>query len=194
MQSSSSSSSAATIEPKNVFSFLSKLNNFSFDSGPNRLNLDGYSSILSNVHPDRKFVDFWVSGRPKSSKIVGSLSSGGKGGGSSVSKFFSEFNRFVRFHCDKIPLGFASVKVNSGSDCVLGGGKDGVLEGESLALSGYGGNNKKKVLILMSDTGGGHRASAEAIKWAFNEKFGDDYEVGFLNCFFLLSWCDEVEI
>ncbi|CDP07905.1 unnamed protein product [Coffea canephora] len=29
----------------------------------------------------------------------------------------------------------------------------------------------------MSDTGGGHRASAEAIKAAFNEEFGDDYQV-----------------
>ncbi|GJN33962.1 hypothetical protein PR202_gb22593 [Eleusine coracana subsp. coracana] len=35
----------------------------------------------------------------------------------------------------------------------------------------------KKVLILMSDTGGGHRASAEAIKAAFMQEFGDDYQV-----------------
>jgi 1,2-diacylglycerol 3-beta-galactosyltransferase len=33
----------------------------------------------------------------------------------------------------------------------------------------------------MSDTGGGHRASAEAIKAAFNEEFGDDYQVSFSN-------------
>nr|CAD1825031.1 unnamed protein product [Ananas comosus var. bracteatus] len=39
------------------------------------------------------------------------------------------------------------------------------------------GETPKKVLILMSDTGGGHRASAEAIKAAFNEEFGDDYQV-----------------
>jgi predicted Ser/Thr protein kinase len=35
----------------------------------------------------------------------------------------------------------------------------------------------KKVLILMSDTGGGHRASAEAIKSAFAQEYGDDYQV-----------------
>ncbi|KAG6486897.1 hypothetical protein ZIOFF_055478 [Zingiber officinale] len=35
----------------------------------------------------------------------------------------------------------------------------------------------KKVLILMSDTGGGHRASAEAIRAAFNQEFGDEYQV-----------------
>lgn len=35
----------------------------------------------------------------------------------------------------------------------------------------------KTVLILMSDTGGGHRASAEAIKAAFRTEFGDEYKV-----------------
>lgn len=48
-----------------------------------------------------------------------------------------------------------------------------------LALNGVGSDRPKKVLILMSDTGGGHRASAEAIKAAFNLKFGDEYEVCF---------------
>lgn len=33
------------------------------------------------------------------------------------------------------------------------------------------------MLILMSDTGGGHRASAEAIREAFRLEFGDDYRV-----------------
>ncbi|CAI5469698.1 unnamed protein product [Closterium sp. Yama58-4] len=36
---------------------------------------------------------------------------------------------------------------------------------------------KKRVLILMSDTGGGHRASAEAIKSTFELEYGDKYEV-----------------
>lgn len=35
----------------------------------------------------------------------------------------------------------------------------------------------KTVLILMSDTGGGHRTSAEAIKAAFRTEFGDEYKV-----------------
>jgi hypothetical protein len=34
------------------------------------------------------------------------------------------------------------------------------------------------VLILMSDTGGGHRASAEALRDAFRIEFGDAYKVG----------------
>ncbi|CAI5521621.1 unnamed protein product [Closterium sp. Naga37s-1] len=36
---------------------------------------------------------------------------------------------------------------------------------------------KKRVLILMSDTGGGHRASAEAIKSTFELEYGNKYEV-----------------
>jgi 1,2-diacylglycerol 3-beta-galactosyltransferase len=35
----------------------------------------------------------------------------------------------------------------------------------------------KRILILMSDTGGGHRASAEAIRDAFGERFGRRYQV-----------------
>jgi hypothetical protein len=36
----------------------------------------------------------------------------------------------------------------------------------------------RNVLILMSDTGGGHRASAEALRDAFRIEFGDAYKVG----------------
>lgn len=32
-------------------------------------------------------------------------------------------------------------------------------------------------MILMSDTGGGHRASAEALKQGFKERFGDEFSV-----------------
>ena len=36
---------------------------------------------------------------------------------------------------------------------------------------------KKRIMILMSDTGGGHRASADAIKAGFHILYGDKYEV-----------------
>lgn len=36
---------------------------------------------------------------------------------------------------------------------------------------------RKRVLVLMSDTGGGHRASAEALQSAFEERYGNKYEV-----------------
>ena len=38
-------------------------------------------------------------------------------------------------------------------------------------------SEKRRILIGMSNTGGGHKASAEAIKAAFQETYGDKYEV-----------------
>ncbi|TYJ97846.1 monogalactosyldiacylglycerol synthase 2 [Cucumis melo var. makuwa] len=48
---------------------------------------------------------------------------------------------------------------------------DGTLE-----MVQIGAERTKNVLILMSDTGGGHRASAEAIRDAFRIEFGDEYQ------------------
>lgn len=50
--------------------------------------------------------------------------------------------------------------------------EDGTME-----LVQIGAERTKNVLILMSDTGGGHRASAEAIRDAFQSEFGDEYRV-----------------
>lgn len=65
--------------------------------------------------------------------------------------------------------------------------EDSVVE-----LVQIGAERTKNVLILMSDTGGGHRASAEAIRDAFQIEFGDEYRViwleshlGFHGFFFL---------
>lgn len=38
-------------------------------------------------------------------------------------------------------------------------------------------SEKKRIMILMSDTGGGHRASAEALKAGFEKLYGDKYTV-----------------
>ncbi|KAK4764329.1 hypothetical protein SAY87_013767 [Trapa incisa] len=46
-----------------------------------------------------------------------------------------------------------------------------------MELAQIGAERTKNVLILMSDTGGGHRASAEAIRDAFRMEFGDEYQV-----------------
>lgn len=169
------SSSASTQDPGNLFSLVSKLSYLAFESRLKTRNSDGYSSILPNC--------LCFNGVKKNSRVVASLSlSGGSGcsNGNNIRKLFNEFNKFARFHCEKIPIGFASLRVGP-SDDVNGLGEDGcsVLENEGLPLNGVGLGRKKKVLILMSDTGGGHRASAEAIKAAFNEEFGDEYEVSF---------------
>ncbi|OAY31512.1 monogalactosyldiacylglycerol synthase 2, chloroplastic [Manihot esculenta] len=50
--------------------------------------------------------------------------------------------------------------------------EDGTME-----LVQIGAERTKNVLILMSDTGGGHRASAEAIRDAFKLEYGDEYRV-----------------
>ncbi|KAK1322972.1 hypothetical protein QJS10_CPA02g00206 [Acorus calamus] len=61
-----------------------------------------------------------------------------------------------------------------------GGGEDEVdVEDDPsmVEMAQLGAERTKNVLILMSDTGGGHRASAEAIRDAFRMEFGDDYRV-----------------
>ncbi|KAJ8767895.1 hypothetical protein K2173_020835 [Erythroxylum novogranatense] len=47
----------------------------------------------------------------------------------------------------------------------------------NMELVQMGAERTKNVLILMSDTGGGHRASGEAIRDAFKLEFGDAYRV-----------------
>nr|GMD04078.1 monogalactosyldiacylglycerol synthase 2, chloroplastic-like [Ipomoea batatas] len=50
-------------------------------------------------------------------------------------------------------------------------------DGTTMEMLQLGAERTKNVLILMSDTGGGHRASAEAIRDAFNLEYGDEYNV-----------------
>lgn len=54
-------------------------------------------------------------------------------------------------------------------------------DGDCMELVQIGAERTKNVLILMSDTGGGHRASAEAIRDAFRLEFGDEYRVSFMS-------------
>ncbi|CAK9153187.1 unnamed protein product [Ilex paraguariensis] len=50
-------------------------------------------------------------------------------------------------------------------------------EDDTMEMVQIGAERTKNVLILMSDTGGGHRASAEAIRDAFKLEFGDEYRI-----------------
>lgn len=174
--------------PSPVLDLASQIGRFAFDSSYLNLGSDTCSSLLSNfVHFNNTTV--------RARKRCVSLRLPVKGG-SGFRSFLNEFNRAVRFHCEKIPIGFASLRVGSGDDSnnsnndngngngLRGEDGCGVLEDERLQINGSEGENPKKVLILMSDTGGGHRASAEAIKAAFYEEFGDDYQV---RVFFFVS-------
>ncbi|KAG6530501.1 probable monogalactosyldiacylglycerol synthase 3, chloroplastic [Zingiber officinale] len=69
-----------------------------------------------------------------------------------------------------------------GADSGDGRGDDGDVgfweeEEGTMEMAQIGADRTKNVLILMSDTGGGHRASAEAIRDAFRIEFGDEYKV-----------------
>ncbi|KAF5812842.1 putative monogalactosyldiacylglycerol synthase [Helianthus annuus] len=50
-------------------------------------------------------------------------------------------------------------------------------EDDTMEMVQLGADRTKNVLILMSDTGGGHRASAEAIRDAFKMEYGDQYRI-----------------
>ncbi|XP_021760706.1 monogalactosyldiacylglycerol synthase 2, chloroplastic-like isoform X1 [Chenopodium quinoa] len=50
-------------------------------------------------------------------------------------------------------------------------------DGSTMEMVQIGAYRTKNVLILMSDTGGGHRASAEAIRDTFKLEFGDEYNI-----------------
>ncbi|KAI3473008.1 hypothetical protein Pfo_030091 [Paulownia fortunei] len=149
--------STVSQEPSNPFGFVSQLGSFVFYSS--RLNPDGHSTCLSN------YLYFDAKKKPKA---VASLSLCTKGAAFSIRRVINQFNSAIRFHCERIPLGFASVRLILGR--TMG-------ESEGVPVNAVASDAPKKVLILMSDTGGGHRASAEAIKAAFSEEFGDDYQV-----------------
>ena len=68
--------------------------------------------------------------------------------------------------------GSGSFKKRSESQSSIHEDSEGGME-----LMEIGAERTKNVLILMSDTGGGHRASAEAIRDAFQIEFGDEYKV-----------------
>ncbi|CAN8229764.1 unnamed protein product [Cochlearia groenlandica] len=167
-----------------AFDFITRLTGLASKNRSSFLNPDGYALSSSNA---LFFNGFRSLPSQKSRKTLASLSFNAKSSaGSSLRRFISEFNSFIRFHCDKVvPESFASVEGGGGEAVLLSGengvrGGDGNVEGlgeEGLPLNGVEGDRPKKVLILMSDTGGGHRASAEAIRAAFNQEFGDEYQV-----------------
>ncbi|XP_058067799.1 monogalactosyldiacylglycerol synthase, chloroplastic isoform X1 [Magnolia sinica] len=165
--------SAVAQEPKTPFDLLSRLGCFDFDSrGLWHISSNGSSPIHLNSSYFGRFES--VVFQKKQPKVVASL--GLSRSASRIQRFWNEFNRFVRFHSEKIPIGFASVGSQSGENQAVEY-EPGVLEDNGVHINSVGPESPKKVLILMSDTGGGHRASAEAIKAAFNQEFGDDYQV-----------------
>lgn len=175
-------------ETSGVFDLVSQLGRFAFNTRLQNSASDGCSSLLSNfLYYDP--VGGSIGARKRGARV--SLSLGGRGA-SGIRRILNDFNRAIKFHCERIPIGFASVRFGSGDN--NGVREDGsvVLEDDGLALNGVEAESPKKVLILMSDTGGGHRASAEAIKAAFHEEFGDDYQVSFDGFVLCMTWFQSV--
>eukprot|EP00850_Spirogloea_muscicola_P018752 SM000175S03299 [mRNA] locus=s175:163391:166412:- [translate_table: standard] len=93
----------------------------------------------------------------------------------------AEINNMLRRHNRIVPLG--------ASPAAHGAPSSGDVKGlEQLQLKAGGGDPRlpasrceKRVLILMSDTGGGHRASADAIRTAIQEEFGSEYKVAIID-------------
>lgn len=103
------------------------------------------------------------------------------------------FNDLIRRHCERVPLGWASF-TQAGEKLWEGKGEKGAAGEASVGddetqPSGAEEPKRKTVLILMSDTGGGHRASAEAIKATFELEYGDQYKVGTHFLTFSLRFC-----
>ncbi|MBA0747775.1 hypothetical protein Gogos_004661 [Gossypium gossypioides] len=169
--------SKVTQESGSAIDLVTQTGHLAFKKSFYSSNSDGFSSFKpSYVY----FSGFRGSIAHKRRRViaVASLSLGARNGvSSSVGRIMNEFNRAIKFHCERIPIGFASVRVGSEDSNGVRDDGGGVLEVEGLPLNGVEAEAPKKVLILMSDTGGGHRASAEAIKAAFMEEFGDDYQV-----------------
>ncbi|KAJ4755040.1 Processive diacylglycerol beta-glucosyltransferase [Rhynchospora pubera] len=67
---------------------------------------------------------------------------------------------------------YAGGRCGEGLAAALGASDEELAEAASSGREG-----RKNVLVLFSDTGGGHRASAEAIRDAFRLEFGDEYRV-----------------
>ncbi|CAI9094703.1 OLC1v1030489C5 [Oldenlandia corymbosa var. corymbosa] len=161
----------------NVFNYVPQFGSLVFDKSlkyANSFGLNGHSALSSNSLYLDGLVRYVDHNKPRT---VASLSLSSKGAAFRISNAINQFNRFIKLYCEKIPIGFASLGFGSGNSHGYGEDGNGVSESEGIPGNGVGSESPKKVLILMSDTGGGHRASAEAIKAAFREQFGDDYQV-----------------
>ncbi|KAH0696471.1 hypothetical protein KY290_013835 [Solanum tuberosum] len=87
--------------------------------------------------------------------------------------FVSKFGSFAFDNSNKLNNSICTSDDSNG----LREGGDVTKDEGVVPINGVESECPKKVLILMSDTGGGHRVSAEAIKATFNEQFGDKYQV-----------------
>ncbi|KAL5699083.1 monogalactosyldiacylglycerol synthase [Ranunculus cassubicifolius] len=161
-------SSTVTQDPVSIIDVLPKWDYFSSSSKSS----NGYNFSSSNsLHFDTIKGLIGDNCRPKVFASLGLSKTSSK-----LYRVLRDFNRAIGLHCDRVPLGGGFASVNS-EENGLKGDNGGLVEKEGGNLNDVAVRKSKKVLILMSDTGGGHRASAEAIKAAFNQEYGDEYQI-----------------
>ncbi|CAM6085207.1 unnamed protein product [Calypogeia fissa] len=116
--------------------------------------------------------------------VAASITAGLEVARSRQARFLETVNRLIKKGTERVPLGgvpfggalLGRDDITRGQDFEHGG----VVTDEDASLQ-LNPRRFKKVLILMSDTGGGHRASAEAIKSTFELEFGDEYKVSIID-------------
>lgn len=102
-------------------------------------------------------------------RSFGTASSGQRSG------IWDQLQNHIRRQCDRLP-GLSHSLGESDAPRETNQGR--IKEGEDGCSELLAPREQKRILILMSDTGGGHRASAEAIKTTFELEYGDEYQVG----------------
>lgn len=131
--------SGVTQEPIHLFDVLSKWDCFFDSRGFCHLGFNRHSSILSNFLGCDGFESL-VGGKERP-KMFASL--GLSRNVSRIQRVWSNFNRAIRLHCDRIPVGFASVGVSSGENG-LSEDACGDLEEENLNFNGGDAEKPKK--------------------------------------------------
>ncbi|KNA08815.1 hypothetical protein SOVF_158080 [Spinacia oleracea] len=97
---------------------------------------------------------------------------------SSLSSVFSRVGGYYsKKRCSSQFYPSSSSGISSSSSSMVIDEMEDDEDGSTMEMVQLGADRTKNVLILMSDTGGGHRASAEAIRDAFNLEFGDEYNI-----------------
>ncbi|KAM1720935.1 hypothetical protein ACFX12_022531 [Malus domestica] len=93
--------SVATQEPNPVYDLISQLGRFAFSSGPHsNSGSDGHSSFLSNFLYFDAFGGASVAGKKPKVGVSASLSLSSRGG-LGIWRSVMEFNRAIRFHCER---------------------------------------------------------------------------------------------
>eukprot|EP00245_Coleochaete_scutata_P001063 TRINITY_DN11288_c0_g2_i1.p1 TRINITY_DN11288_c0_g2~~TRINITY_DN11288_c0_g2_i1.p1 ORF type:complete len:570 (-),score=72.27 TRINITY_DN11288_c0_g2_i1:352-2061(-) len=146
-------------------------------SEQNEVGNSSRGALKTDILPARVFVGSTrpLRRRKQDGKSLGvCMNAGGAGTGAATNRSLASFiNDIIRRHTSVVPLGCSSLSAHSPSPSQ----PQETVPAEDAQAKLVSTKRQRRVLILMSDTGGGHRASAEAIKSVFESRYGGDYKV-----------------